>query len=158
MCPRDATPPTLLPGFPLPLGLSETTRSSHSPAAGASGEGNSVLIQLSSPFFPTGHVSRFSHCLSARAAYSPGELYLPDGEASSRLPDRLKALLPLQPVSGCVPRMRWQSMPRLTQGPPTPLCSLETPFAKTAELQAMIQNWARMAFIQGDVLAVLCLC
>lgn len=59
-CPGDATPPTPFWAFPCLRGsLSHPT----SQAAGAPGEGNSALTQLSSPSFPTRHTSRFSHCL-----------------------------------------------------------------------------------------------
>lgn len=114
-----------------------------------------VLTQLSSASFPMGHVSQFSHCLSALAACFPGELYLPAGEASSWLPGQLKALLPL--VFGCVPGVRQQREPWLTQGAPNPACSPGTLFAKAAELQVVIQNRMRVTVLQGDVLVVFCL-
>lgn len=114
------------------FGALRTNRSSCSQPAPALGEGSSALTQLSSPSFPMGHASRFSHCLSARAAYFPGEFYLPAGEVSSQLPGQLKALLPLQPVSGCVPGARRQREPRPTPGAPDPTCGPGTLFAKSA--------------------------
>lgn len=137
-CPGDATPPTPFWAFPCLRGsLSHPT----SQDAGVPGEGNSALTQLSSPLSPRG-----TRAGSPTACFS-GELYLPDREASCRLPGGMKALLPLQPVSGCVPSARRREQPRLTRGAPTQIPG--TPTAKAAELQVTIQNPGQSGFSLG---------
>lgn len=123
------TSDTLL-GFSLPSGLPVTSPFSSCWCAGR-GEfsADSALPALLSP--------RGTRAGSPTACFS-GELYLPTREASCRLPGGMKALLPLQPVSGCVPSARRREQPRLTQGAPTRIPG--TPTAKAAELQVTIQK------------------
>lgn len=129
---------TLL-GFSLPSGFPVT---SHFSSYRRAGRGEFSADSALRPFFSP----RGTRAGSPTACVS-GELYLPVREASCRLPGGMKALLPLQPVSGCVPGAWRREQPRLTQGAPTWIPG--TPTAKAAELQVTIQKQGYSGFSLG---------